>query len=268
MQLLDVFESPEEVAVVMECISGGQLFERVIELGCYSEQDAFTVLHRLVSTLDFLHCLGLIHRDLKPENILLMGESNTDIRLIDFGVSNTTGDDGMCQSQCGTLIYMAPEMMSGGGRSGISRSYDEKSDLWACGILLFVMLSGAIPFFCEDDEEFFEIVSHPDETLEFHEDEWGEVSDAAVEMVRQILVANPAARPGAAELLLMPMIARCAPENGAIIDRRRWPAESLARAKEEAHQLKIGGLWTPPGAGEGGGDGGAELAASLEPLRI
>ena len=68
----------------------------------------------------YLHSREVLHRDLKPENILLMGESNTDIRLIDFGVSNTTGDDGMCQSQCGTLIYMAPEMMSVQSRIGPS----------------------------------------------------------------------------------------------------------------------------------------------------
>eukprot|EP01046_Picozoa_sp_COSAG06_P082153 COSAG06_NODE_29214_length_560_cov_1.234273_1_plen_175_part_01 len=121
---------------VMEFVAGGQLFDRAVELGTYSEVDAACVVYRLVSTLDFLHEHGVMHRDLKPENIMLAMDSNTDIKLIDFGMSSLT--EGLCalHSKCGTPVYMAPELFSG--------NYDMAVDIWAGGVILFILLSGVL----------------------------------------------------------------------------------------------------------------------------
>jgi serine/threonine protein kinase len=104
-----------------------------------------------VSTLGFLHSQGLVHRDLKPENILLAGGRDTDIKITDFGLANIMSASAILRSKCGTPVYMAPEMLQ-------NRPYNESVDVWAAGILLYILLSGTLPFYADDPDEFLELV--------------------------------------------------------------------------------------------------------------
>lgn len=142
VQVLDAYDTGPAVHIVMEFIGGGQLFDKVVELGCYTEVDAACVIYRLVATLEFLHAHGVMHRDLKPENILLVEGSTTDIKLIDFGMSQLTQSSRTLRSKCGTPVYMAPEMFS--------QKYDESVDIWAAGVILYIMLGAVLPFYSDN----------------------------------------------------------------------------------------------------------------------
>ena len=200
VDLYDVFETPDSIYIVMELVDGGQLFDRVIERGSYSENQAATVMWTLVSTLDYMHALGILHRDLKPENILLARGSDTHIKLIDFGMSNIGAANTKFVSKCGTPVYMAPEMFADNPK------YNESVDVWATGVLLYIMLSGALPFYSDDPMEFASVLAEAEENLVFHDEDWTHVSDEAKALIQQILVSDPMRRLKSPQILGHPWV--------------------------------------------------------------
>jgi serine/threonine protein kinase len=136
------------ILVVLELATGGELFEFLSFTGAFEEKIARTYFHQLIAGIGYCHSQGVVHRDLKPENLLM--DQNFLLKLADFGFSRVFNPDGdakekVMQTECGTTGYMAPEMFRGFDRR--KQGYDATAtDVWACGVILFIMLAGFPPF--------------------------------------------------------------------------------------------------------------------------
>ena len=199
VSMIEIFETSRHVYLVMELVTGGELFTRICREKTFSEADAARIMGDLCSGLKYLHSLGIVHRDLKPENILL--ESPADdakLKIADFGLSKIMrGKSGFLHSRCGTPAYAAPELIRGD-------PYDSKVDMWAAGCILYILLSGCPPFWGADTQELFErILSgyYPMDTPQFES-----VSNKAKLLIRRLLVLDPAARMSADDVLAHPWI--------------------------------------------------------------
>ena len=144
IQLIEVFESKDKIYMVMELATGGELFDRIIAKGTFTERDATRVLNMVIDGVRYLHSLGITHRDLKPENLLYYHPGrDSKILITDFGLSafRKTGDFYM-KTTCGTPEYIAPEILA-------RKPYMCQVDMWAIGVITYILLSGTMPF---DDE--------------------------------------------------------------------------------------------------------------------
>lgn len=197
VDLYAVIETADNVYIVMELVEGGELFDHVVDRGAYSEPMAADVMRKLVTTLGFLHSQGIVHRDLKPENILCAKDSDTEIKITDFGLSNIMSASNILRSKCGTPVYMAPEMLQ-------NQPYDQSVDVWAAGILLYIMLSGTLPFYADNPDDFLDLVLSSN--FSFPDSEWEEVGEEARDLITKILVPDPKKRLGVREILAHPWI--------------------------------------------------------------
>jgi serine/threonine protein kinase len=177
IKLEDVFENQDYIYIVMEYLSGGDFFnfleKRKFKI---SEQNAKRIMHELATSIYYLHSFGIAHRDLKPENILMVSDSdNSQIKLVDFGLSKSFGPGEFCKEPFGTLCYVAPEIL-------LQRSYDKSVDLWSLGVIMHLMLCGTLPFDSEDDREIARKTIYDD--LNMTHSMWNGVSDEAKELVQ------------------------------------------------------------------------------------
>eukprot|EP01101_Sappina_pedata_P009091 TRINITY_DN5195_c0_g1_i1.p1 TRINITY_DN5195_c0_g1~~TRINITY_DN5195_c0_g1_i1.p1 ORF type:complete len:425 (-),score=193.74 TRINITY_DN5195_c0_g1_i1:216-1460(-) len=189
VQLIEVFDEPEVVALVLELVKGGELFDKIVERGFYSEKDAADLIKQILTAVEYMHSNGITHRDLKPENLLCSGDKIEKIKIADFGLSKE-GDT--LQTSCGSPGYVAPEILLG-------EEYDNSVDVWSVGVIAYVLLCGYPPFFSDNPGELCQqIISVK---YDFPDAEWSEVSDAAKDFIQKILVQNPSQRLTAAEAL-------------------------------------------------------------------
>lgn len=140
-----LYESKQYIYIVMEMLKGGELFERIVGRPRFTEQEAARLLKPLLESVAYLHDLGIVHRDLKPENILC-GEELEDLKIADFGLSKMTLPKEKMDSACGTLSYVAPEVLT-------LQGYGKEADLWSVGVIMFLLLCGKLPFDGEDHNE-------------------------------------------------------------------------------------------------------------------
>ena len=122
----------------MEYAENGELFDYIISKGKLTEYESNKFFHQIIDSIDYIHKMGICHRDLKPENMLL--DNNNDLKLIDFGLSNLYYKNELIKTPCGSPGYASPEMLRGENYNGLL------SDIWSCGIVLYVMLFGYLPF--------------------------------------------------------------------------------------------------------------------------
>nr|BAK00101.1 predicted protein [Hordeum vulgare subsp. vulgare] len=140
LKLFEVMASKSKIYLVLEYAKGGELFNKITK-GKLSEDAARKYFHQLISAVDYCHSRGVYHRDLKPENLLL--DENENLKVSDFGLSalsESTRQDGLLHTTCGTPAYVAPEVLSRRGYDGA------KADIWSCGVILFVLVAGFLPF--------------------------------------------------------------------------------------------------------------------------
>ncbi|KAL6871043.1 hypothetical protein ACP4OV_014891 [Aristida adscensionis] len=141
VQLHEVMATRNNIYFVMEYVKGGELFDKIEKSGKLSEAAAHKYFQQLISAVDYCHSRGVYHRDLKPENLLL--DENENLKVSDFGLSalsESKRQDGLLHTTCGTPAYVAPEVISKTGYDGA------KSDIWSCGVVLFVLVAGYLPF--------------------------------------------------------------------------------------------------------------------------
>ena len=206
IKLYDIFEDKEYIYLIMEECSGGEFFDvlakRAKEKKMYTEKDAAKIFKQILEAVNYLHAHGVCHRDLKPENILFstLADDST-LKLIDFGLSKVfDGDKNTMKGAVGTTFYMAPEVITG--------QYDEKCDIWSCGVILYIMLCGKPPFFSQNEEELKKKICSME--FNFNYSEFDKISDDAKKLIKKILVsANK--RPSASEILNSPWIKENAP---------------------------------------------------------
>ncbi|XP_059486650.1 calcium/calmodulin-dependent protein kinase type IV-like [Neocloeon triangulifer] len=199
--LREVFETSTEIQLVLELVTGGEMFERIVERGHYSEQDAACALRQILDALQYLHANGVVHRDIKPENLLYETEDDdSKIKLADFGLSKmvvTHNNPGMT-TLCGTVGYCAPEVL-------LQKNYDSSVDLWSLGVVAYIMLCGFEPFWDEAGE--LAVCRRVVEgTFEYSSPWWDDISDSAKDLITQLLQVDPTKRPTATEAAKHPWI--------------------------------------------------------------
>ena len=168
----------------------------------YTEKDAAKIFKQILEAVNYLHAHGVCHRDLKPENILFSTlAEDSSIKLIDFGLSKVfKGDKTIMKGAVGTTFYMAPELITG--------NYNEKCDIWACGVILYIMLCGKPPFYSQDEEELKKKICSMD--FNFNYVEFDKISDDAKNLIKSILI-KAKDRPSASDILNSSWIKENAP---------------------------------------------------------
>ena len=195
IQLYDVFENENYIYIIMEYCAGGDLFSYIEKRGFrLPETRAAEIIHKLSTAVFFLHEYGVVHRDLKPENILMTDNSSTaDIRLVDFGLGKIIGPGEMCNDPFGTFSYVAPEVLQ-------EKPYSFKVDLFAIGIIAYLLVAGFLPFDHETSEK--EIARQTVyEPTPFPQSIWKSISIEARMFVDNLLQKNPEKRMGIQEVL-------------------------------------------------------------------
>ncbi|CAG9334380.1 unnamed protein product [Blepharisma stoltei] len=201
VKLYEVFEDARFIYLVMECCSGGELFNYIIEKKQLTEREAAHLFHQLLSSIRYLHSHNIIHRDLKPENLLFGGNPHqgADLKLCDFGLAKifTTGSEAF-RTRAGTPFYIAPEILAGTG-------YGKTCDIWSCGVILYILLCGYPPFFARTDAGIMERVRLG--RFNFDRAEWNGVTEQAKDLIRHLLVLNVDQRYTVEQALAHPWIA-------------------------------------------------------------
>lgn len=194
VRFIEVMHSSNKVYMVMELMRGGELFDLLTECGRMDEPMARKYFQQLVDGAHFCHQAGIVHRDLKPENLLL--DENGDVKISDFGLSGYGFSTQLLKTNCGTPEYSAPEIINCDNEDGYDGS---KVDVWSCGVILFCLLVGRLPF-CDDQDQsrLFELISTC--TVDYPPD----LSAGAAAMLRRILVRDPSVRPSFADIKLDP----------------------------------------------------------------
>ncbi|KAI9030455.1 calcium/calmodulin-dependent protein kinase type 1D-like protein [Hyaloraphidium curvatum] len=229
IRLYDVFETREKLYLQMELVSGGELFDRIVSRGFYTEKDAQKIVKCLLEALDFLHSQNIVHRDLKPENLLMSSDAeDADIKLADFGLATVASGDDALKTSCGTLTYVAPEILR-------NQPYGRPVDMWSLGVITYILLSGYPPFWAEDDKGILDLTIHG--SYKFFSPEWDAISADAKSFISSLIVVDPAKRMTAAQALKHRWIAE---EVEATADIGKVVGENLVKNFNAKRKLKAG----------------------------
>jgi serine/threonine protein kinase len=195
IKLYDVFENEKYIYIIMEYCPGGDLFSYIEKRNFkLKEERAAEIIHKLSTAVYFLHQYGIVHRDLKPENILMMDQTdNADIRLIDFGLGKMLGPGEKCDDPFGTFSYVAPEVLQ-------EKPYDFKVDLFAIGIITYLLVAGFLPF--DDEKSESEIARQTVyKPTPYPKKIWNKISNEAKMFVDNLLSKDPEQRMNLQEVL-------------------------------------------------------------------
>jgi len=198
ISLHEVFEDEKTLYLVLELVSGGELFDQIIGKGTYPETEAALVVKQILEAVAYMHLNGIAHRDLKPENLLCSGPNNSVIKVTDFGLSKDFGRASM-KTSCGTPDYVAPEVLKGA-------KYDNSVDLWSIGVITYILVCGFPPFYGQDEQAVFGKILKCE--YSFPSPDWDSKSEAVKDFISSILVLDVNARPTAAECLESPWVAK------------------------------------------------------------
>ncbi len=194
--------TPLKVFIVTELASGGELLERVVENGNFSESEARGVIHQVLKGMEYLHSKNIVHRDLKLENILLSdGSSSAVVKIADFGLARFFADDSQLRTICGSPLYVAPEILDIGANM---ETYTPAVDMWSIGVMLYILLSGNSPFENEDEHSLFQMIRLGEYSMDDHL--WDHVSDEAKDCVQRLLTVNTSVRMTITEALEHPWV--------------------------------------------------------------
>ncbi|KAL7748795.1 hypothetical protein RI367_005708 [Sorochytrium milnesiophthora] len=198
IRLHEMYESPTKIFLIMELVTGGELFDRIVERNHYSEKDAAKLVYDILLGVEYLHEMGICHRDLKPENLLFAtADSEAHIMISDFGLSKIFSDVEVMKTACGTPGYVAPEVLR---RQG----YNKQVDMWSIGVITYILLCGYPPFYEENNTDLFNQIMRGH--YEFDSPYWDNISYEAKNFVSRMLVVDPARRITTKEALMHPFI--------------------------------------------------------------
>lgn len=206
VKLYEVFEDTKNYYLVMELCTGGELFDRIVaeaekrEDGlAFTEANAATYMTQILGAMSYLHSNNFVHRDIKPENFLMQNEEDkAAIKVIDFGLAKRfeVGSSDIMKTKAGTPYYVSPQVLAG--------KYDEKCDVWSCGVIAYILLCGYPPFYGDTDSDILKMVKKG--KFEFPEEDWSSVSDPAKDCIAKMMTKDSKDRPSAAQMLDHPWI--------------------------------------------------------------
>uniref|UniRef100_A0A3B4B4Q9 Serine/threonine-protein kinase DCLK2 n=1 Tax=Periophthalmus magnuspinnatus TaxID=409849 RepID=A0A3B4B4Q9_9GOBI len=199
IMLIEEVDTPTELCLVMELVKGGDLFDAITSSAKYTERDASIMVYNLAAALKYLHSVCIVHRDIKPENLLVFEypDGTKSLKLGDFGLATVV--EGPLYTVCGTPTYVAPEIISESG-------YGLKVDIWAAGVITYILLCGFPPFRSESNqqEELFEQILQG--RLSFPSPYWDNITDSAKELIGHMLRVKAEARYTALDVLSHPWV--------------------------------------------------------------
>lgn len=180
VQMYEIIESEKELFLIMEYARGGELFDYIVSHKRVKEKEASRFLWQIISGIEYLHKLGICHRDLKPENLLMDDYNN--IKIVDFGLSNTYKPGETLKTACGSPCYAAPEMVAGKRYDGLS------ADIWSCGVILYAMVCGYLPFEDPKTNLLYKKILNADYKIPDF------VSEDCADLIKKILNTEPSQR--------------------------------------------------------------------------
>jgi len=192
MKIYEMFEDKNKYYIVSEFLEGGELFDRIIENDHFSERDAANIMKQLLSAVAYCHKHNIVHRDLKPENLVYESKKReANFKVIDFGTAKAFKTNQKMSETYGTAYYIAPEILN--------QNYTEKCDVWSCGVILYILLSGTPPFPGRDDKEILRKVKIG--KYGFDDPVWLNVSEDAKKLIRKLMEMDQNRRYSAQEAL-------------------------------------------------------------------
>ena len=197
LKIFEFYSNKESYSIVTELCSGGELFQEIVDKGPFNENYSAYVMFQILSAINYCHNMKIVHRDLKPENILIVDRDKNNfprIKICDFGTSKMFEKGAIQRKLVGSSYYIAPEVLK--------KHYDEKCDLWSCGVILYILLSGRPPFGGENDKEIMERVALGKYDLQ--SSPFNKVSKSGIDLIQKLLIMDPKKRISAQDALLHP----------------------------------------------------------------
>ncbi len=188
VNIFEIYEDKTKYYIMSEFCEGGELFTAIAEKGFFNEFEASRIIKQILQAINYLHSNSIVHRDLKPENIMFMSNFK-DIKLIDFGTAIELPKRKKLTKLIGTSYYLAPEV--------IAENYDEKCDVWSCGIILYILLCGYPPFNGVSNNDIYNAIRYS--KLNFNQNNWSNISKEAITLITKMLEKNPKKRISAEE---------------------------------------------------------------------
>ncbi|KAI3717009.1 hypothetical protein L1987_68303 [Smallanthus sonchifolius] len=220
IRLYEVIETPSDIYVVMEYVKSGELFDYIVEKGRLQEEEGRIFFQQIISGVEYCHRNMVVHRDLKPENLLL--DSKCNVKIADFGLSNIMRDGHFLKTSCGSPNYAAPEVISGKLYAG------PEVDVWSCGVILYALLCGTLPFDDENIPNLFKKIKGGIYTLPSH------LSSGARDLIPRMLVVDPMKRITIPEIRLHPWFQDHLPRYLAVP-----PPDSMQQAKKTDEDILL-----------------------------
>lgn len=205
VKLYEVFKDAKRIYLVMELCQGGELFDRIVEETekneeghAFDERAAAKYMSEILGAIHYLHTHNFVHRDIKPENFLLQSQArDAPIKVIDFGLAKAyEAGSAPMTTKAGTPYYVAPQVLMG--------KYDEKCDIWSCGVIMYVLLCGYPPFYGDRDEDILAMVRNG--AFDFPSPDWDDVTKEAKDIISRMLIFDPAKRASAQQLIEDPWL--------------------------------------------------------------
>ena len=194
LKIFEFYSSKESYSLVTELCNGGELFQEIIDNGPFNENYSAYVMFQIFSAINYCHGMKIVHRDLKPENILIVDRNENGlprVKIADFGTSKMFEKGVVQKKVVGSSYYIAPEVLK--------KHYDEKCDIWSCGVIMYILLSGRPPFPGDSDREIMDKVAIGKYDLE--ESPFDQLSNAGKDLIKKLLIKDPKKRITASEAL-------------------------------------------------------------------
>ena len=184
LKIFEFYSNKDSYSIVTELCSGGELFQEIVDKGPFNENYSAYVMFQVFSAINYCHNMKIVHRDLKPENILIVDRDKNGyprIKICDFGTSKMFEKGAIQRKLVGSSYYIAPEVLK--------HNYDEKCNIWSCGVILYILLSGRPPFAGENDKEIMDRVATGKYDLQASP--FNKVSKHCIDLIQKLLTMDP-----------------------------------------------------------------------------